>query len=124
MVILKKVILPLAVFMPMLSQANASLPVSKWVSLDSDSKSRVKRTIQSEAENRDGFSTSEEEKLNLGAVEDERQKEISSYKRSIENANREFTSSKKKRDDLNAQFQTASYDYEESQKNIKTIGRG
>ena len=99
-------------------------PVSTWVSLDSDSKSRLKKTIQSEVENREGYSTSEENQSNLRLVEEEIGRETSAYKSAIASANREFVRSKKRRDDLTAQFQAATYDFEEVQKNIKTIRAG
>ena len=99
-------------------------PISTWVSLDSDSKSRLKKTIQSEVENREGYSTSEEDQSNLRLVEEEIGRETSAYKSAIASANREFVRSKKRRDDLTAQFQAASYDFEEFQKNIKTIRAG
>jgi predicted nucleic acid-binding Zn-ribbon protein len=102
------------------SQAYSAQPVSKWVSLDSDLKNRIKRIIQSEVENRDGFSVQEDEILNTRMVEEERRKENAAYKSAIDSANREFARSRKRRDDLTAQYQTAAYDFEEFQKNVKT----
>ncbi|MCX5819774.1 MAG: hypothetical protein NT047_07675 [Deltaproteobacteria bacterium] len=103
------------------SQAYSATPVSKWVSLDSDLKNRIKRIIQSEVESRDGFSVQEDEILNTRMVEEERQKENAAYKSAIDSANREFGRSRKRRDDLTTQYQTAAYDFEEFQKNVKTM---
>ncbi len=94
---------------------------SKWVSLDADSKNRLMRIVQSEVESREGFSTQEEDKTNTRLVEEERQKEMSIYKAGINSANSEFVRTKKRRDDLTAQFQTASYDFEEYKKSYNTI---
>lgn len=103
------------------SQAYSAAPVSKWVSLDSDLKDRIKRIIQSEVENRDAFSVQEDEIFNTRMVEEERQKENAAYKAAIDSANREFARSRKRRDDLTAQYQAAAYDFEEFQKNLKTM---
>jgi uncharacterized coiled-coil DUF342 family protein len=103
------------------TQAYSASSVNKWVSLDSDSRSRIKKIIQSEVESREGFSTSQEEKINIKLVEQERQNELSAYKTAIDSANRDFIRTKKARDNASARFQTASYDFEELQKNIKTI---
>ena len=103
------------------SQAYSAAPVGKWVSLDSDLKNRIKRIIQSEVENREGFSVREDEILNTRMVEEERQKENAAYKNAIDSANREFSRSRKRRDDLSAQYQAAAYDFEEFQKNVKTM---
>jgi predicted nucleic acid-binding Zn-ribbon protein len=106
------------------SQAYSAAAVSKWVSLDSDLKNRIRRIIQSEVENRDGFSVKEDEILNTRMVEEERQKENAAYKGAIDSANREFARSRKRRDDLTAQYQAAAYDFEEFQKNVKTLRSG
>ena len=103
------------------SQAYSAAPVTKWVSLDSDLKDRIRRIIQSEVENREGFSVQEDEILNTRMVEEQRQKENAAYKSAIDSANREFARSRKRRDDLTAQYQTAAYDFEEFQKNVKTM---
>jgi predicted nucleic acid-binding Zn-ribbon protein len=103
------------------SQAYSAAPASKWVSLDSDLKDRIKRIIQSEVENRDGFSVQEDEIFNTRIVEEERQKDNAAYKGAIDSANREFARSRKRRDDLTAQYQAAAYDFEEFQKNVKTM---
>jgi predicted nucleic acid-binding Zn-ribbon protein len=103
------------------SQAYSATPISKWVSLDSDLKNRIKRIIQSEVENRDAFSVQEDEIINTRMVEEERQKENSAYKGAIDSANREFARSRKRRDDLTAQYQASAYDFEEFQKNVKTM---
>ena len=102
------------------SQVYSATPASKWVSLDSDLKDRIKRIIQSEVENREGFSVQEDEILNTRMVEEERRKENAAYKSAIDSANREFARSRKRRDDLTAQYQAAAYDFEEFQKNVKT----
>ncbi len=75
-------------------------------------------------DSREGFSTSQEEKANLNAVEDEKDREDTAYKNAIVSANREFVRGKKRRDDLTTQFQAVSTDMEEQQKNIKTIKTG
>jgi len=106
------------------AQAHSASSINKWVSLDSDSRSRIKKIIQSEVEGQEGFSTSQEEKLNTRVVEQERTKELSAFKAAIDGANKEFVRTKKRRDDISAQFQTASYDFEELQKNVKTITTG
>jgi predicted nucleic acid-binding Zn-ribbon protein len=106
------------------SQAYSAAPISKWVSLDSDLKDRIKRIIQSEVENRDAFSAQEDEILNTRVVEEERQKDNAAYKAAIDSANREFARSRKRRDDLTAQYQAAAYDFEEFQKNVKTMRGG
>jgi len=102
------------------SQVYSATPASKWVSLDSDLKNRIKRIIQSEVESREGFSVQEDEILNTRMVEEERRKENAAYKSAIDSANREFARSRKRRDDLTTQYQAAAYDFEEFQKNVKT----
>ncbi|MFC1816636.1 hypothetical protein ACFL0M_12050 [Thermodesulfobacteriota bacterium] len=82
------------------------------------------KIVQSEVENRGGFSTIEEDSYNTRIVEGERLNEISAYKAIINSANSEFLRTKKRRDDLTTQFQTASYDFEEFRKNVKTIETG
>ena len=93
----------------------------RWVSLSTDSRDTVREIIRSEVDSREGFSTSTEEKVNLTAVEDEKEREDSDYKNSISAANKEFVRAKKKRDDATTQFQTSSTDLDESAKDIKTI---
>ena len=93
----------------------------RWVSLSTDSRDTVREIIRSEVDSREGFSTSTEEKVNLTAVEDEKEREDSDYKNSISAANKEFVRAKKKRDDATTQFQTSSTDLDESAKGIKTI---
>ena len=117
---LKNVVIS-AVLLVFASQAYSATPVSKWVSLDSDLRDRIKRIIQSEVENRDSFSAQEDEILNTRIVEEERQKDNAAYKGAIDSANREFARSRKRRDDLTAQYQAAAYDFEEFQKNVKTM---
>ena len=106
------------------AQALAEIQASRWLQLDADSKERLRRLIQSDVESRRGFSTAEEDRLNTSLVQEERQKEISAYKAAIDAANSEFRRTKKRSDDLTAQFQTASYDYEESKKNVENIRAG
>ena len=120
---LKNVVV-LLVLLAFASLTLAAAPASKWVSLDSDLKDRIKRIIQSEVESREGFSLQEDEILNTGKVEEERQKENAAYKSAIDSANREFARSRKRRDDLSAQYQAAAYDFEEFQKNVKTMRSG
>ncbi|MEI7671555.1 MAG: hypothetical protein WCK00_05525, partial [Deltaproteobacteria bacterium] len=120
---LKNVVV-LLILLAFASLTCAAAPASKWVSLDSDLKDRIKRIIQSEVENREGFSVQEDEILNTGKVEEERQKENAAYKSAIDSANREFARSRKRRDDLSAQYQAAAYDFEEFHKNVKTIRSG
>lgn len=103
---------------------SASIPLSRWVSLRSDAREQVREIIRSEVDSREGFSTSQEEKANLNAVEDEKDREDTAYKNAIVSANREFVRGKKRRDDFTTQFQAVSTDMEEQQKNIKTIKTG
>jgi len=98
--------------------------LSRWVTLRSDSREQVKEIIRSEVDSREGYSTSQEEKANLNAVEDEKEMEDTGYKKAIVSANREFVRAKKKRDDVTTQFQVSSTELEEQQKNIKTIKTG
>jgi hypothetical protein len=93
----------------------------RWVSLSTDARDTVREIIRSEVDSREGFSTSAEEKVNLTAVEDEKEREDSDYKNSISASNKEFVRAKKKRDDATTQFQTSSTDLDESAKDIKTI---
>ncbi|MCG6911457.1 MAG: hypothetical protein LJE94_15225 [Deltaproteobacteria bacterium] len=102
-------------------QGNAAVSKSKWVALDADSKNRLMRIVRSEVESREGYSTLDEDRLNTRLVEEERQKEMSAYKASIRAANSEFVRTKKRRDDLMTQFQTASYDFEELKKSYDNI---
>jgi hypothetical protein len=103
---------------------SASVPLSRWVTLRSDTREQVKEIIRSEVDNREGYSTSQEEKANLNAVEDEKETEDTGYKNAITAANKEFSRSKKRRDDVTTQFQAVSTELEEQQKNIKTIKTG
>ena len=93
----------------------------RWVSLSSDSRDTVREIIRSEVDNRESFSTSQEERTNFKLVEDEKDKEDAEYKAAIISANKEFVRSKKKRDDLTTQFQMVSTDLDESAKGIKNI---
>ncbi len=98
--------------------------LSRWVTLRSDSREQVKEIIRSEVDSREGYSTSQEEKANLNAVDDEKETEDTGYKKAIASANREFGRAKKRRDDVTTQFQVISTELEEQQKNIKTIKTG
>jgi hypothetical protein len=93
----------------------------RWVSLSTDSRDTVREIIRSEVDSREGFSTAAEERTNLRAVEDEKEREDSDYKNSIIASNKEFARAKKKRDDATTQFQISSTDLDESAKGIKTI---
>jgi hypothetical protein len=103
---------------------SAPVPLSRWVSLRSDAREQVRETIRSEVDSREGYSTSQEEKANLRAVEREKDGEDTAYKNGVATANREFVRTKKRRDDFTTQFQAVSTDMEEQQKNIKTIRTG
>jgi hypothetical protein len=93
----------------------------RWVSISTDSRDTVREIIRSEVDNREGFSTVQEEKVNLKAVEEEKERDDSDYKNSIISANKEFIRAKKKRDDTTTQFQSSTTELEESAKSIKTI---
>jgi hypothetical protein len=103
---------------------SASAPLSRWVMLRSDAREEVRTLISSEVNKREGFSTPEEERASLNAVENEKESGDAAYKRAIAAANKEFTQAKKRRDDLTSQFQAVSIELEEQQKNIKTIKTG
>jgi hypothetical protein len=92
--------------------------------LHSDAREEVKEMIRSEVHKREGFSSPEEEKANLNAVENEKGKQDAGFKRANAAANKEFVLAKKRRDDLTTQFQAVSTELEEQQKNIKTIRTG
>jgi len=102
-------------------KAAPQIALMRWVSLSSDAPDTVREIIRSEVDNREGFSTSREEKANLRAVEDEKERDDAEYKNSIIAANKEFIRSKKKRDDTTTQFQSTTTDLEESAKGIKTV---
>jgi hypothetical protein len=93
----------------------------RWVTLSTDSRDTVREIIRSEVDNREGFSTTLEEKANFKAVEEEKERDDSDYKNSIISANKEFIRAKKKRDDTTTQFQSSTTELEESAKSIKTI---
>jgi hypothetical protein len=103
---------------------SAQGPLSQWVSLRSDARDQVKEIIRSEVDSREGFSTSQEEKANLNAVEDEKETEDSGYKKAISDVNKGFVRAKKRRDDVTTQFHAVSTELEDQQKNIKTIRSG
>lgn len=96
-----------------------SLP--RWVALTTDSPNTVREIIRSEVHSRDSFSTRQEEKTNLKAVEDEKEREDTDYKNTISTATKEFIRAKQRRDDLTTQFHSVSTDLDESAKGIKTI---
>lgn len=93
----------------------------RWVPLSTDSRDTVREIIRSEVDNRESFSTRQEEKTNLKAVEDEKETEDADYKGAIITANKEFVRTKKRRDDLTSQFHMVSTDLDESAKGIKNI---
>jgi hypothetical protein len=72
-------------------------------------------------DNREAFSSSQEERVNLKAVEEEKERDDADYKSAILAANKEFIRAKKKRDDATTQFQTSSTELDEAAKGIKTI---
>ncbi|MGV8056808.1 MAG: hypothetical protein AB2L12_02055 [Smithellaceae bacterium] len=116
-----KIFLPLILILFAIFAYAAPPPLQRWVSLSSDYRDTVREIIRSEVDNREGFSSKQEERANLKAVEDEKEREDLDYKNSILNANKEFIRTKKKRDDVSAQFQASSTDLDESAKGIKTI---
>ena len=102
-------------------QVRADQTASKWVSLHVDSKEQIRKIIQSEVERRQGFSTKDEDKLITSLVEAERRKEASAYKAAVEAATSEYRRAKKRLDNLEGQFQEASYDFEELNKTVLNI---
>lgn len=112
------------ILLPTLQAYSAPVSPSHWMTLHSDAKEEVKEIIRSEVDKREGFSTPQEEKANLNAVEDEKEKTDAAYKKAIAAANKEFNLAKKRRDDLTSRFQAVSIELEEQQKNIKTIKTG
>ncbi|MEN6623479.1 MAG: hypothetical protein ABFD50_18280, partial [Smithella sp.] len=100
--------------------APVPLPL-RWVSLSTDSRDTVREIIRSEVDSREGFSTRTEERANLKAVEEEKEREDTDYKNAIIASNKEFNRAKKKRDDITTQFQASSTELDESAKSIKTI---
>jgi hypothetical protein len=103
---------------------SAKVPLSRWMNLRSDAREQVREIIRSEVDSREGFSTPQEEKANLSAVENEKEAEDAGYKKAIAAANREFSRAKKRHDDVTTQFQAVSTELEDQQKNIKTISTG
>jgi hypothetical protein len=117
-----KILLPFTfILLASLVYAAAQPDIIKWVSLSSDSRDTVREIIRSEVDKRESFSTSQEQNVNLKTVEDEKEREDSAYKRAIITANKDFTRAKKKRDDINSQFQASSSELEEVGKGVKTI---
>jgi hypothetical protein len=115
-----KIVLPLILIL-ITALSYAASPALRWVSLSTDSRDTVREIIRSEVDNREGFSTSQEERVNLKAVEEEKERDDADYKNAILAANKEFIRAKKKRDDATTQFQTSSTELDESAKGIKTI---
>ncbi|MEN6374316.1 MAG: hypothetical protein ABFD75_05955 [Smithella sp.] len=109
------------IFILVTAYTYAEPPQLRWVSLSTDSRDTVREIIRSEVDNREGFSTRSEEKANLKAVEDEKEREDTDYKNAIIAANREFTRSKNKRDDITTQFHATSTELDEAAKGIKTV---
>ena len=105
----------------MTALAYAAPPVLRWISLSTDSPDTVREIIRSEVDNREGFSTRQEVRANLQAVEEEKEREDADYKSSILAANREFIRAKKKRDEVTTQFQASSTELDEAAKDIKTV---
>ena len=85
------IILIVLISYPSVSYSN---PNSQWVILPSDAKDTVKQTIKSEVDKREGFSTPEEESVNLRSVETEKTQKNSAYKYTIAAANAEFNKTK------------------------------
>ncbi len=110
------VVVLLTVGQPYVSESD-----DQWVPLHVDSRDRIRKIIKSEVESRKGFSTREEDRRISARVEAQRQKEASAYKAAIDAATSEYRRSKKRLDDLEAQFQTASYDFEELNKTVINI---
>lgn len=102
----------------------ASVPLSHWVTLRSDDAGAVRESIRSEVDKREGFSTSQEERANLKSAEEEKERDDSTYKKGVSNANREFVRAKKKRDDLTSRYQAVFSEREEQQKNVRTTRTG
>ena len=98
----------------------AAPPLLRWVSLSTDSRDTVREIIRSEVDSREGFSTSQEERTNLKAVEEEKERDDAEYKNAIIAANKEFIRSKKKRDEITTEFQASSTELDEAAKAVKT----
>lgn len=81
---------------PQQQAAPPPIVLMRWVSLSSDAPDTVREIIRSEVDNREGFSTTREERANLKAVEDEKEKDDADYKNLILSANKEFVRAKKK----------------------------
>ena len=120
----RKYCLSVIILLLTVSSSYAKSQTSKWLPLDSDAKERLRSLIKADVESRTGFSTPEEDKLNTSVVQEERDTEAAAYKAAIDAASSEYQRAKKRSDDLTAQFQTASYDFEESKKNLDTLRTG
>jgi len=121
MSLLRKILYTIILLAAAAETYSATAMLSQWVTLSSDARETVRGIIRQEVDRREGYSTSQEEKANLNAAEEEKARDDSVYKNGVINANKEFIRAKKRRDDLTTQFQTASSELEESNKNIKTI---
>lgn len=99
-------------------------PGSEWIIISSDLKDDVKQTVKSEVEKKDSFSTLQEEAASLKTLEDEISASDASFRDAVARANDKFNKSKKKRDELNIRFQTASSELEELQKNVSAVKTG
>ena len=126
----KNILLVILIFTVLAAFAYAAPPqqagqppilLMRWVSLSSDAPDTVREIIRSEVDSREGFSTAREERANLKAVEDEKERDDADYKNLIITSNKEFVRAKKKRDDTTTQFQSTTTELEESAKGIKTI---
>jgi hypothetical protein len=124
MPVIQKKVLVLLVLLLAGTALAAPTPLSRWVALRADARDVVKELVRSEVDKREGFSTSQEERANLNSAEEEKEREDSTYKRGVANANREFVRAKKKRDDLTTRYQAAFSEQEEQQKNVGTLRAG
>lgn len=106
------------------SFAVANAEVSNWVSLANEDKNAVKRTVISEVDKRDGYSTQQEEAGLLRLINEEKAREDAAYKNGIAAAKGEFARAKNKRDHLTSQLQSTSSEIEELHKEIDTLKAG
>jgi len=98
--------------------------VGQWVSLETENKSAVKRTIITEVDKREGYSTPQEEVASLRVVTDEKAKEDSAFKNGLAAAKAEFVKTKNRRDSVATQLQGTSSEIEELRKEINNIKAG
>lgn len=111
----------LAVFIAIIAYSNVT---HQWVSITSSSMDSVKQIVKSEVDQREGFSTAQEEATNLRTVNDEIARGDAAYKNGIAAAKAEFTKTKNRRDDLTAQFQGKASEVEVMEKDIKNLKTG